>query len=115
MSNTFTPQRTRDRGDKAAVEINGMVIYVPKNTTNVYLVQAHVNPVTSAEVSGAILTTDLMFAWTWLIEALADQGWGEVIAFDVALKTCPRCPRNLGRIDGPTKYPNPLRHTSIES
>ncbi|MDP4510506.1 hypothetical protein [Nonomuraea turcica] len=98
-----------------AVEISGMILHVPKGTTTVYLVQAHVNPVKPAEVSGAILTTDLMFAWTWLIEALADQGWGEVVAFDVALKTCPRWSRNLGRIDGPTKYPNPLRHTPIES
>ncbi|MEQ4720175.1 hypothetical protein [Nonomuraea sp. B19D2] len=100
--------------DKVAVEINGMLINVPKNTTNVYLVQAHVNPTKPEHVSGSILTTDLMFAWTWLIEALAEGGWGEVVAFDVAIKKCPRWCRNLGRIDGPTKYPNPLRHTPVE-
>ncbi|MGI5291289.1 hypothetical protein ACQEVF_49390 [Nonomuraea polychroma] len=94
-----------------AVEINGMAIYVSKNTTTVYLAQAHVNSAKPEEISGAILTTDLMFAWTWLIEALADHGWGEVVAFDVAMKKCPRWSHNLGRIDGPTKHPNPLRHT----
>ncbi|MFI7701154.1 hypothetical protein [Nonomuraea sp. NPDC049480] len=101
--------------DKVAVEINGMVIYVPPNALNVYLVQAHVNSVKPEEVSGAILTTDLMFAWTWLIEGLAEGGWGEVVAFDVALKTCPRWSQNLGRIDGPTTYLNRLRHTAVGS
>ncbi|MFB9629832.1 hypothetical protein [Nonomuraea helvata] len=100
--------------DKLDVEISGMLIFVPKNTVNLYLVQAYVNPVQPDQVSGSILTTDLMFAWTWLIEGLAEGGWGEVVAFDVAIKKCPRWRRNLGRIDGPTKHPNPLRHTPVE-
>ncbi|MEV0237038.1 hypothetical protein [Nonomuraea sp. NPDC050786] len=100
--------------DKVAVEINGMLIFVPENATNVYLVQAHINPIEPEEVSGSILTTDLMFAWTWLIEGLVDGGWGEVVAFDVAINNLPRWSRSLGRIDGPTKYPHPLRHTPVE-
>jgi hypothetical protein len=101
--------------DKVACEINSMVIYLPRNTTNVYLVQAHVSPANPEEISGSILTTDIMFAWTWLIEALAEGGWGEVVAFDVAIKTNPRWSRSLGRIDGPTRHPNPLRHTSADT
>ncbi|MGI5289527.1 hypothetical protein ACQEVF_40170 [Nonomuraea polychroma] len=108
----FTP---RQPADKVAVEINGMLIHVPKNATNVYLAQARVNPAGPDEVSGQILSTDLMFAWTWLIEALAEGGWGDVVAFDVAIKTSPRWSRNLGRIDGPTKHPNKLRHTSADT
>ncbi|MGP3957855.1 hypothetical protein ACTWPT_17770 [Nonomuraea sp. 3N208] len=108
----FTPWQPVD---KVVVEINGMLIHVPKNTTNVYLAQAHVNPPNPDEVSGQILSTDLMFAWTWLIEALAEGGWGEVVAFDVAIKTNPRWSRSLGLIDGPTKHPNRLRHTSADT
>ncbi|MGP3913449.1 hypothetical protein [Nonomuraea sp. 10N515B] len=37
--------------DKVAVEINGMLIQVPLNTTNVYLAQAHVNPASLDEIS----------------------------------------------------------------
>ncbi|NUW29825.1 hypothetical protein HTZ77_00035 [Nonomuraea sp. SMC257] len=100
--------------DKVPVEINRMSIFVPRNTTSVYLAQAYINAMKPEEVSGAILTTDLMFAWTWLIEGLDDDGWGEVVVFDVAIKTFPRWHRNLGRIDGPTKYPNPLQYTRVD-
>jgi hypothetical protein len=100
--------------NKVRVEINGIVLYVPKNTTNVYLATARLDPRRPDEVSGAILTPDLMFAWTWLIEGLYEVGWGDVVAFDVVVKTNPRWSRNLGRIDGPTKYPHPLRHTPVD-
>ncbi|GGS89862.1 hypothetical protein GCM10010156_55360 [Planobispora rosea] len=106
--------QTRADGDRVAVEIKGKLVYVPKDTANVYLVEAHTDEHVPKIVTGAILTTDLMFAWTWLIETLADGGWGEVIAFDVLIKTHPRWSHNLGRIDGPTKHPNPLRHTSAD-
>lgn len=100
--------------DKVAVEINGMLIYVPRNMLYVYLVQAHIDVTKPDEVTGSILTTDLMYAWTWLIEALEDQGWGDVVAFDVAVKTYPRRSHSLGRLDGPTRCPNLIRHTAAD-
>jgi hypothetical protein len=109
----MSPQR--EDSDKVAVEINGNMIYVQKNIANVYLAEAHIDEHVPRAVTGAILTTDLMFAWTWLIEGLADGGWGEVVAFDVLIKSNPRWSHNLGRIDGPTKHPNQLIFTSAES
>ncbi|MEV0348614.1 hypothetical protein AB0H88_22795 [Nonomuraea sp. NPDC050680] len=99
---------------KVAVEINGMLVYVRKESPNVYLVEAHTDMATPERVTASILTTDLMFAWTYLIEELADRGWGHVIAYDAMIKTHPRWSRSLGRIDGPTKHPNPLRHTPAD-
>jgi hypothetical protein len=101
----------RPASAKVAVEINGVKIEVPKDAPNVYLAEVHTDGNAPQNVSDSILTIDVMFAWTWLIESLAEGGWGEVVAFDVAHKSCPRWSRNLGRIDGPTKHPNPLRHT----
>ncbi|MER6944654.1 hypothetical protein ABT294_11600 [Nonomuraea sp. NPDC000554] len=107
-----TPQRPETR--KVNVVINGLTTKVPKDAANVYLVEAHLDEQSPATVTKSILTIDIMFAWTWLIEILANGGWGEVVAFDIVYKNAPRWSRNLGRIDGPTRHPNPLRHTRPE-
>jgi hypothetical protein len=101
--------------EQVTVEINDVKITVPKTALNVYHAEAHTDEHEPQKVTDSILTIDVMLAWTWLIETLAERGWGEVVAFDVAIKNGRRWRRNLGRIDGPTKPPHPVRHTSANA